>query len=307
MLRCRDGSYYAGHTDDLEVRMAQHARGTIPGYTHDPRPVELVWCGDAPTRDEAFAMERRIKGWSRAKKEALIAGDWERISELARNRSGPWIDGRERFERTLRQAQGERGMGGEPLPSSAQPEPVEGGLAGARSPQGALRQLHYHPALPPKDIESVAVTAALSRDKCMLTYRVIGDAVMVAQAVSKRADGLWEHTCFELFVQPAGGLEYFEFNFSPSTQWAAYRLEDYRTGMSDLAIDAPAIERLDYGVRVTIDLGRLPPGNWQIGLSAVIEELDGTKSYWALAHPPGAPDFHDPACFALELPAPRFP
>jgi putative endonuclease len=88
LLRCSDGSYYAGHTDQIEVRIAQHQAGQIEGYTRRRRPVALVWCGVFDTRDDAFAFERRIKGWSRAKKEALIAGDWERISELGRNRQG---------------------------------------------------------------------------------------------------------------------------------------------------------------------------------------------------------------------------
>jgi predicted GIY-YIG superfamily endonuclease len=86
MLRCNDGSYYTGHTEDLDVRLAQHQRGTLPGYTHTRRPVELAWCEAFETRYEALAAERQIKGWSRAKKEALIVGDWTRISELARNR-----------------------------------------------------------------------------------------------------------------------------------------------------------------------------------------------------------------------------
>lgn len=88
LLRCVDGSYYAGHTDDLEQRIGQHGSGTLGGYTARRRPVELVWCQDFATREEALAAERRIKGWSRAKKEALIAGDWASISVLARNRQG---------------------------------------------------------------------------------------------------------------------------------------------------------------------------------------------------------------------------
>ncbi len=84
MLRCSDGHYYIGHTDDLDVRLAQHQAGTIPGYTQKRRPVELVWSDRFPDRDQAFAAERQIKGWSRAKKEALIAGDWEALRSLAR-------------------------------------------------------------------------------------------------------------------------------------------------------------------------------------------------------------------------------
>jgi predicted GIY-YIG superfamily endonuclease/proteasome lid subunit RPN8/RPN11 len=95
LLRCNDGSYYAGHTDDLEVRMSQHQSGTLPGYTAQRLPVTLVWSESFQTRDDAFAVERNLKGWSRAKKEALIAGDWDQISMLARG---------------LRQAQPERGL-----------------------------------------------------------------------------------------------------------------------------------------------------------------------------------------------------
>jgi tRNA/rRNA methyltransferase len=83
MLRCSDGHYYVGHTDDLDVRLAQHQRGEIPGYTEKRRPVTLVWSDRFPERDQAFAAERQIKGWSRAKKEALIRGDWEALHALA--------------------------------------------------------------------------------------------------------------------------------------------------------------------------------------------------------------------------------
>jgi LAO/AO transport system kinase len=83
MLRCADGSYYLGHTDNLEHRVNQHQAGEIPGYTHDRRPVELVWSQETATREEALAAERRVKGWSRAKKEALMAGDWLAIQQHA--------------------------------------------------------------------------------------------------------------------------------------------------------------------------------------------------------------------------------
>ena len=88
LLRCNDGSYYAGHTEDLEQRMAQHQAGVMPGYTAQRRPLSLVWSDTFPSRYEALSAERQINGWSRAKKEALIAGDWERVRVLARNRQG---------------------------------------------------------------------------------------------------------------------------------------------------------------------------------------------------------------------------
>jgi tRNA/rRNA methyltransferase len=83
MLRCSDGSYYVGHAEDLEARISAHNSGKIAGYTQNRRPLLLVWSQDFSTREEALAAERQIKGWSRAKKEALIAGDWTAIQQLA--------------------------------------------------------------------------------------------------------------------------------------------------------------------------------------------------------------------------------
>ena len=84
ILRCADGSYYAGHSDDLERRVGEHEAGLVEGYTQDRWPAKLVWSQEFTTRDEALAAERQIKGWSRAKKEALIKGDWEGVQALAR-------------------------------------------------------------------------------------------------------------------------------------------------------------------------------------------------------------------------------
>jgi tRNA/rRNA methyltransferase len=83
ILRCADNSYYTGHTEDLENRVNEHQHGIVRGYTYDRRPVELVWAQDFPTREEALSAELKIKPWSRAKKEALIAGNWNRLSYFA--------------------------------------------------------------------------------------------------------------------------------------------------------------------------------------------------------------------------------
>ena len=83
MLRCRDGSYYVGHTDQLEHRIGQHQSGEVPGYTQKRLPVKMVWSAEFPTRIEALEAEQQIKGWSRAKKEALIREDWPAIRRLA--------------------------------------------------------------------------------------------------------------------------------------------------------------------------------------------------------------------------------
>lgn len=88
MLKCADGLFYVGHTDDLESRFAGHQSGLTGAFTKNRRPVKLVWSQEFSTRDEALAAERQIKGWSRAKKKALIAGDWDLISRLARSGSG---------------------------------------------------------------------------------------------------------------------------------------------------------------------------------------------------------------------------
>jgi predicted GIY-YIG superfamily endonuclease len=86
LLRCADGSYYAGHTDDLEARIAAHQLGRGSDYTARRQPVTFAWAQDFGTRIEALEGERQIKGWSRAKKEALIEGDWNLVSQLAASR-----------------------------------------------------------------------------------------------------------------------------------------------------------------------------------------------------------------------------
>ena len=86
MLECSDGSYYVGHTDNLELRIAEHEQGIKCGYTAARRPVKVVFTQEFVTREEALGLERQIKGWSRKKKEALINGDWEEISRLARSK-----------------------------------------------------------------------------------------------------------------------------------------------------------------------------------------------------------------------------
>jgi putative endonuclease len=86
VLRCSDGSYYTGHTDNLEIRIAQHGAGEDPAcYTFARRPVECVFAQEFSTREEALASERQVKGWSRKKKEAMMRGDWSEVSRLARS------------------------------------------------------------------------------------------------------------------------------------------------------------------------------------------------------------------------------
>ncbi|MBI2851996.1 MAG: GIY-YIG nuclease family protein [Chloroflexi bacterium] len=86
ILQCADNSYYTGHTDNLEMRMAKHQSGEIKGYTATRLPIKLLFSQDFPTRAEALACERQVKGWRRSKKEALIRGDWDEVSRLAHAR-----------------------------------------------------------------------------------------------------------------------------------------------------------------------------------------------------------------------------
>ena len=86
VLRCSDDSYYTGHTDDLQRRISSHNSGEIPGYTANRRPLELAYSQEFATREEALSAEMQIKGWGRAKKEAMMRGDWKELGRLAQRR-----------------------------------------------------------------------------------------------------------------------------------------------------------------------------------------------------------------------------
>jgi hypothetical protein len=161
-----------------------------------------------------------------------------------------------------------------------------------------------HPDTPsPVAMIDVDVTrAALGR--LMLTYHIVGAADRVAippLQPSARTDELWKHTCFEAFIGAGDG--YYEFNLAPSSQWAAYRFDAYRTGMRDADIPDPKVRWVERG-RATLSVTLPLPADavGPLGLSAVIEDKQGVRSFWALAHAPGAPDFHNAACFTAELP-----
>ena len=124
------------------------------------------------------------------------------------------------------------------------------------------------------------------------------------------ADQLWEHTCCEMFVRSSGAVAYHELNFAPSGEWAAYAFERYRHGaQAAIAALAPevSVRRVPGALELSarMRLGQLSPAytsaRLAIALAAVIEDEDGTLSYWALVHPPGKPDFHHSDSFALEL------
>jgi len=140
----------------------------------------------------------------------------------------------------------------------------------------------------------------------VLSYVVtgaIGELRLPPVTAAARADELWRHTCFEAFVRVAPDAGYYEFNFAPSTQWAAYRFSGYRSGMRVATeIGAPRINVKSSPERYMLQAAlELDVAGGRLGLAAVIEATDGRTSYWALAHPPGKPDFHHPDGFAHEL------
>jgi hypothetical protein len=133
--------------------------------------------------------------------------------------------------------------------------------------------------------------------------RIPGDSV------SRRRDNLWQHTCFEVFIATPQSERYLEFNVAPSSEWAIYQFDSYRKGMKTIDVTQPAIAvhqtEQDLTIAVGIDLNAMPDlrnqSELRIGLSAVIEDSAGALFYWALAHPPGKPDFHHRDSFALTL------
>ena len=149
------------------------------------------------------------------------------------------------------------------------------------------------------------------------TYRLLANTeelTIPPPGEPRRVEGLWRHTCFEAFLGMKSRPEYYEFNFAPSGEWAAYAFRNYREGGPlDEEDVAPRISLRDVvgGMELmsTIRLEHLP---WikagtilSLGLSAVIEERDGSRSYWALKNPTAKPDFHHPDCFALEFAVPE--
>ncbi|HTW36633.1 MAG TPA: DOMON-like domain-containing protein [Rhizomicrobium sp.] len=172
-----------------------------------------------------------------------------------------------------------------------------------------MRQiLKLHPDSHCDAVRGVAVEAArIDKTSLRLRYRASGvmkDLRIPPPGRPARTDALWQHTCFEAFLRPHAGDAYLEFNFAPSTEWAAYSFASYRSEMRVIADAGVSIdvEMTDEALELVALLEGLPAdAGWRVGLSAVMEETNGRRSYWALAHPPGRPDFHHGDCFALEL------
>ena len=167
-----------------------------------------------------------------------------------------------------------------------------------------------HPSCPPLQVASVDARVGLDDPNWLrIRWRIEGSEKLVLPRIGskKRADGLWQTTCFELFLRPEGGEWYLEWNFSPSRGWNAYEFESYRAGMRERDVDRVPDGQVHPGSKFTLfDVAiprvALPAKLCAMAITAVVEEEGGFKSYWSIAHPPqDRPDFHDPACFAAVL------
>ena len=166
------------------------------------------------------------------------------------------------------------------------------------------------------DSDGTAVTGLLvefqplPEGRLRLRYKLTSDLTQLRipePQAPAAVDGLWEHSCFEAFIGVEGDAGYHEFNFSPSGQWAAYAFSDYRVRRAWTVSLAPTIRFTQTDgyllLEAVIAVADLPPNRedkpYQLGLTAVLEANNGSRSYWALHHPEACPDFHHRAGFIL--------
>lgn len=184
-------------------------------------------------------------------------------------------------------------------------------VSGRRLPAIQQISLACHPSCPRTHVRSLEVRVAPTTDGALrLTYTLtaaLDQLRLVDLDPEQSRDPLWKHTCFEAFVARQGEARYREFNFAPNLDWAAYAFARRR---ERVAFCAPSEARVSVEIvtcRLTLEavvpretlLDGPPGGSLMVGLSAVLEDKSGAHSYWALCHPPGPPDFHDPESFVL--------
>jgi hypothetical protein len=171
-----------------------------------------------------------------------------------------------------------------------------------------------HPAALPADppfkvwanVEHSSSFGALASTNIWFGVGAPADRFVIPEPLDPaRTDGLWQTTCFEAFLRAEDEEGYREWNFAPSGQWAAYDFTGYRADTNNADVDSPPYVRMEdnftwwaLGATIAVDAAL----TWSLGLSAILEERGGTKSYWALAHSSEEPDFHAADCFAARLP-----
>ncbi len=168
------------------------------------------------------------------------------------------------------------------------------------------QQLLPHPDSPDIGIRSLEVGLERDGASLRLDWCLRGDMprlCLPAPGQPRRADRLWEHSCFELFA--AAVPAYREFNVAPDGAWAVYDFSGYREPLDSPALDLPPRVSQDYRplqwrFTMHLPLTAIPAGTTRLGLSAVLESVDGERAYWALAHPGARPDFHAVEAFILD-------
>lgn len=177
-----------------------------------------------------------------------------------------------------------------------------------------MHPLFCHPTGPIGAVHSLEASAERFADGSVkmvyCLHAALGQLVMPLTRNASRADGLWQHSCFEVFIACEGESAYREFNFSPAAQWAAYAFSHYRQPAATWPMPPPRISsHVDvdrFVLHAILPPEALPPDSvrrpLRIALSAVLESYQGL-SYWALHHPVARADFHHPESFVLSLPA----
>jgi hypothetical protein len=169
-----------------------------------------------------------------------------------------------------------------------------------------MKALMLHPHCPAGSIVRIDAEIEPTPTGCRALFVATGDTSRIKLPVLEpdraRFDDLWRTTCFEIFWQPAGGSWYREFNLSPSTRWACYDFDDFRTGMRN------GSATVDISMSVTPETLRLEaivmsdlPRPASVALNAIIEDADGANRFWALAFADGAPEFHNTVCRAWPI------
>lgn len=165
----------------------------------------------------------------------------------------------------------------------------------------AMQPLMLHVACDLGPVRAVMAQIHPTPDGCEAEFRLdgrIGAIVVPEPQPAARTDNLWQTTCFEIFWQPLGQTGYREFNLSPSGRWAAYDFDAFREGMRDAPVDAIALSCSydEAGLVLKASIAAELPAPAQVALNAIIDHGDGNLQFWALAFPPGKPEFHSEAC-----------
>ena len=168
-----------------------------------------------------------------------------------------------------------------------------------------MPNLFLHPDSAAGSVDMITATVEATPDGCRATFTATGDIariVMPARTEPGRFDDLWRTTCFEIFWQPKGGSFYREFNLSPSTRWACYDFDDFRSAMRNAPADVTIMPKVSANtLELTVDIVSDLPRPAKVALNAIIEDADGANRFWALAFADGAPEFHSAVCRAFPI------